>query len=134
MKHWLVKTEPETYSWDQLVADKKTHWDGVRNYAARNNLRAMEKGDSVLVYHSGDERQVVGIATVVKTAYQDPTTDEDAWVAVDLKAYKALKVPVTLKDIKAEKRLADIALVRLGRLSVVELTKAEYETILQMGS
>lgn len=134
MKHWLVKTEPETYSWDQLVADKKTHWDGVRNYAARNNLRAMEKGDSVLVYHSGDERRVVGIATVVKTAYQDPTTDEDAWVAVDLKADKALKVPVTLKDIKAEKRLADIALVRLGRLSVVELTKAEYETILQMGS
>lgn len=134
MKHWLVKTEPETYSWDQLVADKKTHWDGVRNYAARNNLRAMEKGDPVLVYHSGDERQVVGIATVVKTSYQDPTTDEDAWVAVDLKADKALKTPVTLKDIKAEQRLADIALVRLGRLSVVELTKAEYETILQMGS
>ncbi len=129
MKYWLVKSEPEVYSWDQFVKDKKTYWDGVRNYQARNNMREMEKGDHVIFYHSGDERAAVGIAEVVTTAYQDPTTDEDAWVVVDLKPIRPLKSPVTLATIKSTKGFENIALVKQGRLSVVQLTKKEFELI-----
>ena len=115
MAYWLVKSEPEVYSWDQLVKDKQTFWDGVRNYAARNNLRAMKKGDEVLYYHSMGATEIVGIARVVKESYQDPTTDETAWLVVDIKPERKLKHPVTLAQVKADKRLAQMDLVRLGR-------------------
>jgi predicted RNA-binding protein with PUA-like domain len=130
MNYWLVKSEPDVYGWDTFVADKKTYWDGVRNYAARNHLQAMRKGDVVVYYHSGDERQAVGLATVVKEAYQDPTTDETAWVCVDLKAGKKLKRPVTLAEIKADAILRNTALVRIGRLSVLPLTEQEYRQLI----
>jgi predicted RNA-binding protein with PUA-like domain len=133
MAHWLVKQEPTAYAFAQLVADKKTCWDGVRNYQARNNLASMHKGDRVLYYHSVNEKQVVGIAEVVKEAYPDPTTEDDRWLAVDLKAVKALKTPVTLDDIKGDAKLAEIALVRQSRLSVMPLTEAEYRRILELG-
>jgi predicted RNA-binding protein with PUA-like domain len=118
MAHWLIKSEPFKYSWDQFVKDKQTFWDGVRNYAARNNLRDMKKGDEVFFYHSNEGLEIVGIAKVVKEAYQDPTTDEDAWVVVDFKPVRKLKKPVTLAQMKADKRLANMDLLRLGRLSV----------------
>ncbi len=127
MNYWLVKSEPSVYSWDQLVKDKKTIWDGVRNYAARNNLRAMKKGDHVLFYHSNEGLAIVGITEVAKEAYQDPTTDDTNWVVVELKPYKALPNPVTLADMKNEKALADMQLVRIGRLSVSAVTEAEAE-------
>lgn len=133
MNYWLMKSEPFKYSWDQLVEDKKTFWDGVRNYAARNNLQAMEKGDQVLFYHSNEGLAIVGIAEVIKTAYQDPTTDDDRWVAVDIKPVKAMPNPVTLKDIKAEPKLADMDLVRLSRLSVGSVKPDEYKLVLKMG-
>lgn len=133
MAYWLVKSEPFKYSWDQLVADKKTYWDGVRNYAARNHLKSMKKGDFVLFYHSNEGLAIVGIAQVVKEFYQDPTTDDDAWVVVDLKAHKALKKPVTLSQIKADKRLSNMALVRIGRLSVQPVTEAEWDVIMELG-
>lgn len=129
MKYWLVKSEPDVYSWDQFVKDKKTFWDGVRNYQARNNMREMDKGDLVIFYHSGDERSAVGIAEVVKTAYQDPTTEDEAWVVVDLKPVRPLKNPVTLATIKSTKGFENIALVKQGRLSVLPLTKKEFELI-----
>ncbi|MFI5196492.1 MAG: EVE domain-containing protein [Chitinophagales bacterium] len=133
MNYWLVKSEPFKYSWDQLVKDKKTVWDGVRNYAARNNLKAMAKGDQVFFYHSNEGLAITGIAEVVKEAYQDPTTDDPNWVVVELKPVKALPKPVTLADIKADKFLADMQLVRLGRLSVSAVTPAEYKKVLKMG-
>jgi predicted RNA-binding protein with PUA-like domain len=133
MNYFLVKSEPETYSWQQLVKDGKTVWEGVRNYAARIHLRAMKNGDLVLFYHSGEDKSVIRIAKVVKEAYQDPTTKED-WSAVDLAAVKALKKPVKLSDIKAEKKLKNIYLVRQGRLSVMPLGKEEFEWIVEMGS
>lgn len=133
MNYWLVKSEPFKYSWDQLVADKKTFWDGVRNYAARNNLQAMEKGDQLFFYHSNEGLAIVGIAEVVKTAYQDPTTDDDKWVAVDIKPVKPMPTPVTLEAIKAEPGLAEMDLVRLSRLSVGKVTAKEYKKILKMG-
>lgn len=132
MAYWLVKSEPFKYSWDQFVKDKQTFWDGVRNYAARNNLRAMKKGDEVLFYHSNEGLEIVGIAKVVKEAYQDPTTDEDAWVVVDLKPVRKLKKPVTLKDMKAEKRLQKMDLLRLGRLSVGSVKDDEWKVIMEM--
>lgn len=132
MAYWLVKSEPFKYSWDQFVKDGQTFWDGVRNYAARNNLKAMRKGDEVLFYHSNEGLEIVGIAKVVKEAYQDPTTDEDAWVVVDLKPVKKLKKPVSLQQIKGEKRLKDMALIRLGRLSVQPITEDEWEVIMEM--
>src|SRR5687767_783205 len=107
MAFWLVKSEPFVYSIDQLKADKTTSWEGVRNYAARNHLRSMKKGDEVLYYHSMEELAIVGIAKVIKEAYQDPTTDQEAWVAVDLQFHKKLKKPVTLDEIKKEKRLSN---------------------------
>jgi len=133
MNYWLVKSEPSTYSWEQLVKDKKTVWDGVRNYAARNNLKAMAKGDYVFFYHSNEGLAIVGIAEVAKEAYQDPTTDDANWVVVELKPYKAMSTPVTLTDIKADKSLADMQLARIGRLSVSAVTPAEYKKILKMG-
>ncbi|HRE37094.1 MAG TPA: EVE domain-containing protein [Chitinophagaceae bacterium] len=132
MAYWLIKSEPFKYSWEQFEKDKQTFWDGVRNYAARNNLRAMKKGDLAFFYHSNEGTEIVGIAKVVKEAYQDPTTNETAWVAVDFKPYKKLKKPVSLAQIKADKRLANMALVRLGRLSVQPVTDQEWEVVMEM--
>ena len=132
MAYWLIKSEPFKYSWDQFVKDKKTFWDGVRNYAARNNLRSMKKGDLAFFYHSNEGVEIVGIAQVVKESYQDPTTNETAWLAVDFKPFKKLKKSVTLAQIKAEKKLANMALVKLGRLSVQPVTDVEWEIVLQM--
>jgi len=133
MAYWLVKSEPFKYSYEQLEKDKLTFWDGVRNYAARINLRAMKKDDQVLFYHSNEGLAIVGIAKVAKEAYQDPTTDDEAWVAVDLKPYKKIKKPVTLEQVKADKRLKDMALVRLGRLSVQPVTDDEWKIIMELG-
>lgn len=132
MSYWLVKSEPSAYSWDQLVSDKETCWSGVRNYAARINLRAMKKGDEVLYYHSNEGVEIVGIAKVVKEAYQDPTTDDDRWVAVDIKAVKKLKKAVPLDVLKKDKRFADMDLVRLGRLSVQTVKDNEWKMIMEM--
>lgn len=134
MKHWLVKSEPFKYSWDKFNAEGRTFWDGVRNYQARNNLRDMREGDLVLWYHSNEGKNVVGIAKVVKEAYQDPTTDDKNWVVVDLVPVQALDKPVTLEQIKAEESLKDISLVRQGRLSVMPLKATEFDKILEMGS
>lgn len=133
MNYWLVKSEPFKYSWDQFVKDKKTFWDGVRNYAARNNMRAMKKGDRVLFYHSNEGLAIVGIAEIVKEAYQDPTTEDTNWVVVELKPVKAIPAPVTLAAIKQELSLANMQLVKLSRLSVAAVTQQEYEIILNMG-
>ena len=132
MAYWLVKSEPFTYSWDQLVKDKQTFWDGVRNYAARNNLKAMKKGDEVLFYHSNEGLEIVGIARVAKEHYPDPTADDDTWVVVNIKKKKKLPKPVSLVQIKLDKRLADMALVRLGRLSVQPVTEKEWQIIMEM--
>lgn len=132
MAYWLVKSEPFKYSWDQLEKDKQTFWDGVRNYAARIHLKAMKKGEEVLFYHSNEGLEIVGIAKVAKEFYQDPTTEDEAWVAVDLKPYKKLKKPVSLEQVKADKRLANMALVRLGRLSVQPVTDAEWKVIMEL--
>lgn len=132
MAYWLIKSEPFKYSWEQFEKDGQTFWDGVRNYAARNHLKAMKKGDLVFFYHSNEGTEIVGIAKVAKEAYQDPTTDDEAWVVVDFKPYKKLKKPVTLAQVKAEKQLADMALVRLGRLSVQPVTDREWEIVMKM--
>jgi predicted RNA-binding protein with PUA-like domain len=132
MAYWLVKSEPSSYSWDQLVKDKKTTWDGIRNFAARNHLKAMKKGDEVFFYHSNEGVEIVGIAKVEKEFFQDPTTDDTNWVAVELKPLKKLKRPVTLATIKADKRLSQMALVRIGRLSVQPVTEEEYNIILEL--
>ncbi len=132
MNYWLVKSEPSTYSWEQFAKDKKTTWDGVRNYAARIHLRAMKKGDEVLFYHSNEGMEIVGIAKVDKEAYQDPTTEDTNWVAVDLKPYKKLKKPVSLVQIKADKRLKEMALVRIGRLSVQPVAEKEWNIIMEL--
>jgi predicted RNA-binding protein with PUA-like domain len=131
--HWLVKSEPGTYSWDDLVRDGKTRWDGVRNAQARNNLQAMRVGDRVLYYHSGDDKEIVGVAVVVKAAYPDPTTDDARWVVVDLAPIAPLKHPVSLADVKADAALARIALVRQGRLSVVPIEPRAFARILALG-
>ena len=131
-KFWLVKQEPSAYSWANFVADGKTSWTGVRNYTARNNLRAMRKGDAVLFYHSVSEKAVVGTARVIREAYSDPTATEGDWSAVDLVPEKALPRPVTLDEIKRNPRLKQIALLRLSRLSVQPLTNAEFQEILGM--
>lgn len=132
-KFWLVKQEPTAYPWSQLVKDGETMWDGVRNYQARNNLKSMKKGDAVLYYHSVKGCEVVGTCEVVREHYPDPTTDDERWVVVDLAARKELKTPVTLQDIKSEAALAEIALIKQSRLSVMPLTKKEYDHILRMG-
>lgn len=133
MNYWLVKSEPFKYSWDKFTADGSAVWDGVRNYAARLHLRAMKKGDLVLFYHSNEGLEVVGIAKVSKTAYQDPTTTED-WSAVDLKPHKKLKKAVTLSEMKKEKMLAKVPLIRIPRLSVMPLEEMEFSKIVEMGS
>jgi predicted RNA-binding protein with PUA-like domain len=132
MNYWLVKSEPFKYSWDQFVKDGKTFWDGVRNYGARNNLKAMKKGDRVFFYHSNEGLAIVGIAEVLKEAYQDPTTTDSNWVVVDLKPVKALPEPVTLAQIKAEASLQNMDLVRLQRLSVGAVKEREYKKVLAM--
>lgn len=132
MAYWLIKSEPFKYSWEQFEKDKKTIWDGVRNYAARNNLKSMKKGDLAFFYHSNEGVEIVGIAKVVKEAFQDPTTSETAWVAVEVSPFKKLKRSVTLAQIKATKSLANMALIKLSRLSVQPVTDKEWELILEM--
>jgi predicted RNA-binding protein with PUA-like domain len=131
--HWLVKSEPFKYSWDKFKADKKAVWDGVRNFEARNNLRAMKKGDLVLFYHSNEGKEVVGIATVAKQAYADPTATEGDWSVVEITPKKALAEPVTLAMVKADKSLADFALVRKSRISVIPVTPTEFARVLELG-
>jgi len=132
MAYWLVKSEPFKYSWDQFVKDKQTVWDGVRNYAARNNIRSMQKGDEVLFYHSNEGVEVVGIAKVSKEAFQDPTTEETAWLSVELRPARKLKKAVPLDAIKKDKRLANMDLVRLGRLSVQTVKPEEWAIVMEM--
>jgi predicted RNA-binding protein with PUA-like domain len=134
MQHWLVKSEPHKYSWEKFNQEGRTFWDGVRNYQARNNLREMKEGDLVLFYHSNEGKEVVGIAKVVKEAYQDPTTDDKNWVVIDIEPVETLKHPVTLEKIKADDRLKDVGLVRQGRLSVMGLKPEEFDRILELGS
>jgi predicted RNA-binding protein with PUA-like domain len=133
MNYWLVKQEPTSYSWDDFVREGRTAWEGVRNHEARNNLAAMANGDQVLFYHSGNEKAVVGVAKVSRSAYHDPTSDEERWVAVDLKPLKRLAVPVTLETIKNVPTLKDIALLRKSRLSVAPIPEEAFKTILSMG-
>jgi len=133
MQFWLVKQEPSKYSWEEFLKDKKTYWDGVRNYQARNNLQAMKKGDRVFFYHSVVGKQIMGIAEVTRESYPDPTTDDPAWVVVDLKPIKSLTVPVTLAQVKSHPKLNEISLVKQSRLSVTPLTQSEYKIILELG-
>jgi predicted RNA-binding protein with PUA-like domain len=128
-----MKSEPFKYSWDQLVADGRTYWDGVRNYEARNNMAAMKEGDLALYYHSNEGKEVVGIAEIVGESYQDPTTDDDRWVVVDVAPVVAFTSPVTLATIKADPKLPEIALVKRGRLSVVPITAAEFRYVAKLG-
>jgi predicted RNA-binding protein with PUA-like domain len=134
MNHWLVKSEPFKYSWEKFNKDGVTFWDGVRNYQARNNLRDMREGDLVLFYHSNEGKEVVGIAKVVKEAYQDPTTDDTNWLVVDLSPVESLKKPVTLAQLKADEQLKNMALVRQGRLSVTPVKREEFDRVLELSS
>ncbi len=131
--YWLVKSEPFKYSWDELVKDGSTYWDGVRNAQARNNLRAMQKGDLVLYYHSNEGKEVVGVARVTREHYPDPTSEDERWVVVDVAPVKALAQPVGLAEIKADRSLADVALVRQSRLSVMPIEKKHFQRILKLG-
>lgn len=130
MDYWLVKSEPEAYSWDTFVKLGQDHWDGVRNYQARNNLKLMKVGDEVLFYHSGVEKQVIGIAKVVKEWYPDPTIDDERWVVVDLVPVKKLNKPVTLAEIKVEEKLKGLPLIKNSRLSVMPVSKNHYQLII----
>jgi len=132
MKYWLLKTEPETYSWSDLERQKVGTWDGVRNFAARNNLKRMKKGDQLFVYHSGKQRAIIGIAEVVSESFPDPTSSDPAWVAVKVRAQKTLKNPVTLDVIKCTPRLLPMKLVKIGRLSVSPVLAAEWNAILRL--
>ena len=134
MSYWLAKSDPDTYGWSDLLRDKKTSWDGVRNYRARNYIRAMKPGDVVLFYHSGEEKAVVGAMKVLSDAYQDGTAEEDIWSAIEVAPAWRLKSPVTLSSIKAEPSLKDIHLVRVARLSVMPLEKVEFDKIVAMGN
>ncbi len=133
MNYWLVKSDPETYGWTELIEDKKTDWTGVRNYAARIHLKGMKKGDEVLFYHSNEGMAVIGITKVTKEFFPDPTTDDPAWVAVELTALKPFNKPVTLSEMKTKKELCNIGLIKIGRLSVMPLTKTEFDFIMKMG-
>lgn len=130
MNYWLVKTEPDSYSWSDLVKDKKTVWDGVRNFQARSNLQKMAKGDIVFVYHTGDEKAIVGKAKVAKAAYADPA--DNAWSVIELAPEKPLKKSITLAQIKSDKRLSDMVLVRASRLSVQPVRESEFELIMAL--
>jgi predicted RNA-binding protein with PUA-like domain len=132
--YWLVKQEPDSYSWSDFVGEGKTAWTGVRNYTARNNLRKMQKGDEVLFYHSGEDKAVVGVARVTRPAYLDPTAKEGDWSAVDLAPIKSLRRPVTLRQIKSDPRLKQTPLIRQSRLSVMHLTESEFREIVTMGT
>lgn len=132
MNYWLVKSDPGSYSWGDLVKDKKTWWDGVRNYQARNFMVEMQPGDPVLVYHSQKTKDVVGIAKVTREARQDPATDDERWVAMEIEAVEPLKNPVTLEKIKSEPALAEIHLIKNSRLSVMPLSKEEFDKIMEM--
>lgn len=132
MNYWLIKSEPSSYSWEQFVKDGGTMWNGVRNYAARKNLQAMKKGDHAFFYHSNDGKEIVGIAKITREHYPDPTTEDEAWVAVDLAPLKALKRAVTLAEIKGTSELNEMQLIKLSRLSVSLVTKAEYDFIVKM--
>lgn len=132
MNYWLIKSEPFKYSWEQLESDKKTYWDGVRNYAARNNMRAMKKGDLLFYYHSNEGLNIVGIAQVIKEAYTDPTQDDETWVAVDIKPIVKLQNPVSLADIKNHSVLQKMELVRLSRLSVSKVSQEEFNIIMKL--
>ncbi len=132
MNYWLVKSEPEAYSWPQFVKDGKTAWTGVRNFAARNNLRAMKKGDAVFFYHSGEEKSVLGLARVAKEFYPDATADEGDWSCVDLISVKPLAKPVTLAQIKADKILKEMILAKQSRLSVSPVTREQFERLLKL--
>jgi len=132
MPHWLIKSEPFKYSWDQFVKDKQTHWDGVRNYAARNNLKAMKKGEEVFFYHSNEGLEIVGIAKVAKEFYQDPTTEDPNWVVVEFKPVRKLKKPVSLAAMKSDPRLSNMDLIRLGRLSVGAVKDEEWDVVLEL--
>ena len=134
MAYWLVKSEPSVYSWDDLEEEKQTCWSGIRNYAARLHLKNMKKGDQVFFYHSNEGTSIVGIAQVSKEAYPDPTTDDERWFAVDLKPMKKLKKPVSLEEIKKDKKLSNMALVRIGRLSVQPVTREEWDIVLAMAA
>ncbi len=134
MNYWLVKSEPHKYSWQKFNEDGRTFWDGVRNYQARNNMKAMAVDDLVLFYHSNEGKEVVGVAKVVKAFYQDPTTDDTNWVVVDLVPVETLAKPVTLEAIKADDRLQNIGLVKQGRLSVMSLKVEEFDRILEMAA
>lgn len=133
MNYWLVKSEPFKYSWDRFVEEGRTFWDGVRNFQARNNLKAMKEGDLVLYYHSNEGKEIVGIAEVVKEFYQDPTTEDTQWVVVDLSPKEPLQRPVTLAQIKSEPRLENIGLIKQSRLSVMPVTREEFDVILELG-
>ena len=130
---WIVKQEPSQYSWQQFEKDGSTYWDGVRNYQARNNLRAMKKGDKLLFYHSVIGKEIVGIAEVTRESYPDPTTNDERWVVVDLKPLKAFKVPVPLEIIKTHQELSDIPLIKQSRLSVMPIKKKEFQVLLKLG-
>ncbi|HYG52376.1 MAG TPA: EVE domain-containing protein [Flavobacteriales bacterium] len=132
MNYWLVKSEPDVYGWDHLVKEKEGTWDGVRNHQARNNLKAMKKGDLVLFYHSQSTKDVVGVAEVSKEFFQDPTTDDPAWVSVKLKPYKKFTEPVTLAAIKANVKIKELVMLRNGRLSVMPVSKPEFNEIVKM--
>ncbi len=134
MNHWLVKSEPFAYSWDDFVAAGKSIWDGVRNYQARNNLQAMKIGDLVLFYHSNQGMCVVGMAQVSREAYPDPTANDPRWVVVEMLPVQAFERPVSLKQIKADNRLSDIALIKQSRLSVMPIKAAEFDIILNLGN
>lgn len=132
MSYWLVKSEPTVYAWDVFEKEGQTCWSGIRNYAARLHLRNMKTGDKVLFYHSNEGMEIVGIAMVAKEYYQDPTTDDDRWSAVDLKPLKKIKKPVTLDTIKKDKRLSHMALVRIGRLSTQPVTETEWKVVMEL--
>ena len=134
MKYWLVKSEPFKYSWNMMLKDKVTYWDGVRNYQARNNLKLMKKGDLVLFYHSNEGKEIVGVTKVVKEYYQDPTTEDKKWVVVDLRVDKTLKRPISLKEIKGDDNLKDIGLIRQSRLSVMEIKKEHFKYIINLSN
>lgn len=134
MNYWLIKSEPNTYSWDDFVKLGRDHWDGVRNYAARKHMKDMRVGDLALFYHSVNEKSIVGVAEIVKEYYQDPTTDDDRWVVVDLVPKEKLKRPVTLAEVKGDNRLSEMVLIKIARLSVQPVKEEEYHIIMELAA